>query len=63
MKVTLKKRTPPDEPTKSIEVEMPCVPRVGDHVGHEPSAIDGYVHDVAFWWDDTGTLGIIVLLR
>lgn len=48
----------------SAEVLVPELPRVGDHVDHEPSGISGYVKFVGFWWpEDGGDVNIEVNVR
>lgn len=51
MKITLAKYDPAPN-TKMVSVETPSLPRVGDHVSHEPSGMSGYVKRVSFWWDE-----------
>jgi hypothetical protein len=35
-------------------LEVPALPRVGDHVSHDPSGTSGYVKSVSFWWPEEG---------
>jgi len=56
VKIHLVVRRPPSEGDKSVRVEVPALPRVGDHVSHDKAGISGYVKDVMFWWDEKGKL-------
>ena len=39
---------------QSVEVEIPALPRQGDHLGHDQSGVIGYVDNVMFWWPEDG---------
>lgn len=55
-------RTMDGEP--SVEVEVPFLPRVGDHISHDPSGISGSVKSAGFWWpEDGGPLQIEVRIK
>lgn len=53
------------EPGKSVVVEMPCVPRVGEHFSHEASGVSGYVAEVDYWFPEgqADSLSVSIRLR
>lgn len=53
-----------DGTVPTIEVEVPSVPREGEHVSHDQhEGISGYVRNVDYWWDESGKLTITVQLK
>jgi hypothetical protein len=44
-------------------VEAPAVPQVETYISHDQLGFAGYVKDVDFWWDESGTLTITVVIE
>lgn len=53
IKFTLHLQAAPAE-QKSVEVEAPVLPRIGEYVSHDKSGIIGPVHSIQYWWDEKG---------
>ncbi|UXN73355.1 hypothetical protein N8D56_21145 [Devosia sp. A8/3-2] len=53
IKFTLHLQTVPAD-QKSVEVEAPVLPRIGEYISHDKSGISGPVHSVQYWWDEVG---------
>lgn len=41
---------------KSVSVEAPALPRIGEYISHDQAGIAGPVHSVQYWWDEAGKL-------
>lgn len=44
-------------------MQVPALPRVGDHIHNEQVHLTGYVKDISFWWDADGVLLITVAIK
>ncbi len=64
VKVTLAGPREADGSEKTIDVEVPIVPRVDEYISHDPSGLSGTVRNVMYWWpEDGGDLQIEVRVR
>lgn len=58
IKIDVKQRTGNGPDYKMYTVDVPALPRVGDHMASDKDGFSGYVKGVMFWWDEDGELTI-----
>lgn len=63
MKIDIKMpRTFESEPLWQ-DVEIPAVPRIGEHLSSDRDGYSGYVTSVSYWQDETGEWTIEVFIK